>query len=547
MTELVLGHPDAFRRHGWWRDRLVTDDLDEWAQAEPERDAQVTYAAEGWVDRLTFGELAHAVDSIAVGLLELGVRPGDPVCFQLPNWWYFTAVHLACVRIGAVSCPMVPILRRREVEFMVGHVRARVLILPDRFRGRDYAEMGSDLLDALPTLEHVFVIQGPRGAGGSFEGHFLSRSEESIRDADLAARRPDPDAVTSIQFTSGTTGEPKGVMHTHNSLHATTRLVPWALGLTPSDIVVMPSPLAHASGFLYGTLMPVSFGMKCCYQDVWDADRMLEIVDAESATWTIGSPPFVMDTIESCTRQGRTAGTLKIFACAGAPIPRYLVRKAPEATGARLAAIWGLTETGAVTITPIDQLDRAEDSDGMPSPAMQVRIADDDGVDLPAGREGRLLVRGASKFVGYHERDDLTQAAVDADGWLDTGDVAAKDLEGFVTITGRVKDLVIRGGENIPVVEVEDALFQHPSIRDVAVIGVPDRRLGERACAVVVPEPGQRPDLASLAGHLESLGFAKQFWPERLELVAELPRTAAGKVQKFLLQEDLERDALERP
>ena len=538
MATLVQEPDSVYYRDGWWRDRLVIDDLRDHASERPDDVATVTYSADGgWTERLSFAELDHAVDSIAAGLIELGVQQGDPVCFQLPNWWQFTAIHLACSRIGAISCPIVPILRRREVEYILKVLRARVFILPRSFRGHDTAALGAAVLATVDTLEHLFTIDGPRGSGGPFERHFLDRTDAQIPRDLLAERRPGVDDVAAIQFTSGTTGEPKGVMHTHNSLHASTRLVPWALELDSSDVVMMPSPLAHASGFLYGVLMPVSWGMKVVYQDVWDAERMLELIDAEHGTWTIGSPPFVMDTIRACESLGRDARPLRFFSCAGAPIPRHLVDETARVTGAELASQWGLTETGAVTITPLGTEGRARHSDGVTSPAMEVRIADEAGNDVPVGTSGRLLTRGASQFVGYFERSELTRAVVDAAGWLDSGDLASIDSDGFVSLTGRAKDIVIRGGENIPVVEVEEALFQHADVKDVAIIGLPDRRLGERACAVIEPMPGHTPTLVDLVAYLDGLGFAKQFWPERLELVRELPRTPVGKVQKFRLQE----------
>lgn len=535
---------------GWWRHDLVTDDLAACAARFPTKPASVTYSAEGehgWEERVTFAELQQIVDAIADGLLELGVAPGEVVCHQLPNWWYFTAIHLACIRIGAVSCPLLPILREREVGYMVAHTGARVLVVPRRFRGFDHTAMGERLVRAGTGLEHVFTVNGPRSEGGSFADFFLDRTVDAQGLARLESRRPAPSAVAAIQFTSGTTGEPKGVMHTHNSLRATTGVVPWALELDRDDVVVMPSPLAHASGFLYGVLMPITLGMTVAYQDRWSADRMLEIIDAESGTWSVGSPPYVLDLIEACRRRSRTAGSLRLFSCAGAPIPRHLVTELRDVAGTTMVPMWGLTETGAVTTTPLAHLDRAADSDGRPTPVMEAAIADEHGELQPPNTTGRLLVRGASMFAGYYRRADLTAQVVDDRGWLDTGDLATIDTEGFVTLTGRVKDIVIRGGENIPVVEVEDALFQHPDVKDVAVVGVPDERLGERACAVVVPVDGREPDLDGLADFLRDRGFATQFLPERIEIVGEIPRTAAGKVRKFVIQEQLARHGSRKP
>lgn len=531
-------NPDSYRKHGWWRDRLVVDDLADLAATRPDDTAMVTYSGDGgWTEQLTFSQLAEAVDSIATGLLELGIGPGDRVCFQLPNWWYFTAVHLACSRLGAISCPLVPILRRRELTYMLRVLRARIFITPTTYRRFDHAALGRVLSETIDSLEYVFDIGGPSDGTGSFQRQFLGRSGAAVKSALAGHPKPLADDIASIQFTSGTTGEPKGVLHTHNTLFAATSLLPRSLGLTADDVVVMPSPLAHASGFLYGVLMPITWGQKVVYQDIWDANRFLEIIDAEGGTYTMGSPPFVLDTIRACKEQGRDAGTLRIFSCSGAPIPRYLAKLTPEVLGARLANNWGLTETGGATAMPFEKLHRSADSDGAVSPAMQVRIVDGDGRELPRGESGRLLIRGASKFVGYFERPDLTDAVVDAAGWLDTGDIASLDDDNYIAVTGRAKDLVIRGGENIPVVEVEAALYQHPDVGEVAIIGIPDRRLGERACAVVVAANGRVPSLQSLLEHLDRCGFAKQYWPERLELVDALPRTAAGKVRKFVLQQ----------
>lgn len=530
-------NPASYLKEGWWRDRLPTDDLADLVVQRPNDIATVTYSADGqWTERLTYAELAEAVDSIAAGLLDLDVAAGEPVAYQVPNWWYFTAMHLACARIGAISCPVIPILRRRELTYMLSALRARVFVVPTTYRRYDHAALGASLLSSIDSLEYVFDIDGPRDGNGTFQKHFLGRTGSALPRDLFEKRRPSPDDVASIQFTSGTTGEPKGVLHTHNTLFATTRLLPWALELTSEDVVIMPSPLAHASGFLYGVLMPITWGQKVVYQDIWDARRFLDIVKTEEGTYTIGSPPFIMDTIKACRELSCDAAPLRIFSCAGAPIPRYLATEVPKVLGARLANNWGLTETGGATITPASDLDRARDSDGLVSPAMEIKIVDAHGDEVPHGESGRLLIRGASRFVGYFERPDLTDSVIDTDGWLDSGDLASMDADGYVSLTGRAKDIVIRGGENIPVVEIEAALYEHPDVDEVAVIGLPDPRLGERACAVVVPVDGSAPTLPSLVEYLENMGFAKQFWPERIEVVSSLPRTPAGKVQKFLLQ-----------
>jgi len=264
---------------------------------------------------------------------------------------------------------------------------------------------------------------------------------------------------------------------------------------------------------------------------------MLELVEDEAVTWTMGATPFVIDAIEAQRKTPRDVSSLGQFTCAGAPVPPPIVEAAGEVLGTRLVAAWGMTENGAVSYTtPEDPPDFASRSDGRPAPWMELRVVDGAGKDVPPGEEGRLVVRGASQCAGYFKRPDLYQAALTTDGWFDTGDLARMDDSGAIRISGRSKDIVIRGGENVPVVEVEAALYRMSSVREVAVIAVPDQRMGERACAVVVPN-GEAPTLEAIRVHLEKEGMTRHFWPERLEIVTEMPKTPSGKIQKFRLRE----------
>ena len=528
-----------WRAQGWWRDRTVVDDFADIVRSGPDKVAVVSHHAAGTTEVLSFRQLARLTHRFAGALVELGIRPGEPVSFQLPNWWQFTALVLACGRVGAIANPIIPILRRREVGFILDRVESRVAIVPDHFRGFAHGEMLGQLRDEVSSLDHAFVLGDDLAPGTeSFSEHFVgARWEERHDDAELAQRAPAADDVAQIQFTSGTTGEPKGVVHTHNTLYAGMRSVPEALGLGAEDVVLMSSTMAHQTGYLYGCLMPASLGMKVVYQDVWDGGTMLELVGDEGVTWTMGATPFVLDAVAAARTTGRKVHSLRYFACAGAPIPPHVVAAVREALGAQLVAIWGMTENGAVTFTrPDDPPDFAARSDGRPVPWMELKVVDRDGAEVRRGEVGRLMARGAAQCVGYFKRPDLYAAALDAQGFFDTGDLARMDETGAIRISGRGKDLIIRGGENVPVLEVEAALYRHPRVREVAVVGYPDERLGERACAVVVPE-GEAPTLGELTAHLEREGMARQFWPERLEVVDELPKTPSGKIQKYRLRQ----------
>jgi cyclohexanecarboxylate-CoA ligase len=319
------------------------------------------------------------------------------------------------------------------------------------------------------------------------------------------------------------------------------------LGLGAGDVAFMASTLAHQTGFLYGVIVPMSMGMTVVFQDVWDPAEFIRICDRERVTYTVGATPFVLDAVAAQRDIGASLETLRYFGCGGAPIPPHLVAASQEVLGAELIAVWGMTENGIVTCTrPGDPVEVVSDSDGIAVGWMEIRVVSPDGVELPPGEVGHLQVRGASQTLGYFQRPDLYEDALrpaddDRGPWFDTGDLARRRPEdGGIRIAGRAKDLVIRGGENVPVVEVEAVLYNHPKVFEVAVIGVPDERLGERACAVVAPaDPADPPTLAELVAECERAGMARQFWPERIEICKEMPKTPSGKIQKFVLREQL--------
>jgi cyclohexanecarboxylate-CoA ligase len=518
------------------RNRSLYQDVADHARRQPDKVALVAYRGDGNArDVLSYRQLVRMADRFAGALLEVGVRPGDTVSFQLPNWWQTPAIYLACVRIGAVANPILTILRSREVGFILRRTRSRVVILPGTVRGFDHDAMLASLQPDLPHLEHVFSI------GSTFEDFFVARRwEDEHPPEELDALTPDPDDVAQLIFSSGTTGEPKGVLHSHNTLDVGSRFASDPLGLTADDVVLMFSPVGHQTGFLYGMYMPLANGMKLVFQDTWAPDLTLRIINDEGVTWTLANTTFVLDLCEAVASAGPVdLSTLRYFTCGGAPIPPQAVRDAHDKLGTQLVAVWGGTELGCATTTlPTDSMERVCSSDGAPNKGVDLRVLDDHGKPVPVGTPGRLLIRSPSQHLGYFERPDLDDAAFDRDGWFDTGDLGRVDEHGYVRITGRVKDLIIRGGENIPAIEVEAALFSHPSVREVAVVGYPDDRLGERACAVVVPA-GEPPSLAELTAHLAAQNMAKQFWPERLEIRESLPKTETGKVQKFVLREQL--------
>jgi cyclohexanecarboxylate-CoA ligase len=524
---------------GFWHDRTINDDVDACLAACPDKTALTAVQAEsGKVTRFTYRELSQMADRVAVGLSKLGVGRNDIVACQLPNWWQFTVTYLACSRLGAVMNPLMHIFRERELSFMLKHGEAKVLIIPQSFRGFDYEKMVHDLQPSLPDLKHVVVVNG---AGSNSFDALLSGPEwekDSQAQAILTQHRPGPDDVTQLIYTSGTTGEPKGVMHTANTVMA--NIIPYAarLHLKADDVVLMASPMAHQTGFMYGLMMPIMLKSSAVLLDVWEPLRAIDLIRVEGATFTMASTPFLTDLAKNVQDSGQTVPTLRTFLCAGAPIPGPLVEQARSVLGTKIVSAWGMTENGAVTLIELNDPDeRAFTTDGLPLPGVDLKVVDDDGKELPTGEAGKLLVRSCSNFGGYLKRAHLN--GTDADGWFDTGDLARLDAKGYVRITGRSKDVIIRGGENIPVVEIESLLYRHPAIAMAAIVSYPDERLGERACAVVVLKPNQTLDLPGLVEYLKSQKVAVQYIPEKLEIRDAMPATPSGKIQKFKLREIL--------
>jgi cyclohexanecarboxylate-CoA ligase len=387
----------------------------------------------------------------------------------------------------------------------------------------------------------VVVVGGENGGqpgANSFEALLSGPRWEEAPDARsiLTQHRPGPDDVTQLLYTSGTTGEPKGVMHTANTLMSNIGPYAEVMRLTADDVVLMASPMAHQTGFMYGLMMPVMLRATAVLQDVWQPKKAIEFVRGEGVTFTMASTVFLTDMAAAVAETGETVPTLRTFLCAGAPIPGPLVERARKTIGAKIVSAWGMTELGAVTLTRLDDDDEcASSTDGRPLPGVEVRVVDEDNAPLPAVTVGRLLTRSCSAFGGYLQRAHLN--ATDTDGWFDTGDLAHVDAHGYIRIDGRSKDVIIRGGENIPVVEIEALLYRHPSIAAVAIVAYPDSRLGERACAVVVPKPDHAVDLPAIVDFLKSHKVAVHYLPERLLMVDALPVTPSGKVQKFKLRE----------
>jgi cyclohexanecarboxylate-CoA ligase len=499
---------------------MILDDLDRHARERPGARAVVEVAADGGVRELTWSELKRDSDRIAHGLLELGVKPNENVAFQLPNRLEFVTIALGTLRAGAVCEPLMPIFRERELEFMLRESGARVLFVPDRFRGRDHVAIAAAVQPGLPALEHLVVLPGG-----------YSELLDSARERELPTVTPDQ--LAQLLFTSGTSGEPKGALHRHDVLDRAADHHIEHFGLGADDVIYVPSPLAHQTGFLYGMWIALRLGVPQVVQEVWDADIGLDAMRRFGVTFVQAATPFLADLTRVAEERDQRPEQLRTFVATGAAIPRELARRSREVLGAEVGGAWGTTESClGCAFAPGDPPELAWGSDGRALHGVRLRITDDAGRQLAPGEEGNFEVHTDCLFQGYLNRPELTAEALTDDGWYRTGDLARIDEAGYVRITGRVKDVINRGGEKVPVAEIEQLLHAHPAVRDVAIVAMPDERLGERACAFVVGEL----DFDAMLEYLDSHRVSKTYWPERLELVESLPRTPSGKVQKFVLR-----------
>jgi len=541
-------HGARYRERGWWRDQTFLADLAAAARATPDRPAIVaarSFARD--VTRVSYAQLVGCVDRFAAGLVELGVGRDDIVAIQLPSWWQYNALALACARIGAVVAPIPVDHRRREAEFVLARTEATVYLGPASWLGFSHQQMLRDATPGLPALCHrVLVGAGDDRQRGEldFEAHFGDPAHARRHPpAELDRRAPGADDVFLVMFTSGTTGEPKGVIHSYNTLYAIVRALRDTAAVSASDVITTPSAMTGMVGFLYDFLLPLVCGATAVYADLGDPERGLGLIEDHAISVLYGIPTYVGALVAAQQRRPRRVDSLRTVVTGSAPVPPHLIPSARDVLGVRVQSLWGMTEMGGATFTwPDDPPDWPAHSDGRPIDWMEIKIAPDAAGGDPADGTGRLRVRGANQCLGYFQRPEVYAVALDGDGWFDTGDLVRPDGRGGIRIVGRIKDVIVRNGQKVPVAEVESALASHPSVAAIALLPDPDAQLGERVVAVVVARDAP-PTLGELRDHLRAAGMSSQYWPDRLHLVAEMPLTSTGKIQKFVLQDQLRQAA----
>jgi cyclohexanecarboxylate-CoA ligase len=494
-------------------------------------EAPASLAVVDGVHELSYGELFQRVCRVAGELSRMGVQPGDVVTVVLPNWWETLVLIQATLRLGAVVNPIVPIYRDREIEFICREATPKMVIVPHVFRGFDYPEMMGRVETELNRPIAVVVVRSggslPKGRVAFDELVVARDAGDAVRNVSSAA---EPEQLALLMYTSGTTASPKGVLHSHQTLGYENESLIELFDLGERDTVFMPSPLTHITGFLYGALLPPRLRATSVLLDIWDPARAVELVEQWRCRYTVGATPFLDGLTEAYGHRGGPS-SLTRFLCGGADVPPDLIYRARKVLGADVQRVYGSSEFPTFSAAkPVDPPEVGAETDGTPIGPVDWRL---DGVD---GEVGELLVRGPELFLGYLD-PTLNGDAFTDDGFFRTGDRVSVNSYGAITVKGRSKDIIIRNGEKISAREIEDLLHEHELVKNVAVVAMPDDRTGEKVCAFVVPVGGTAVTIEELARHLETRHIARQKMHERVELVEELPTTASGKVQKYLLRQ----------
>ena len=501
---------ETYRRGLWVRSTLA-DSLRDAARRTPDR----TVLVDGDI-RLDCRTLHERASTLAHSLMAR-MPPGSVVSFMLPNWHEAAVIYLAATLAGMVVNPVLPSLRDHELQFILSDADSRAIFIPADLAKHNYVAMLDRVTSAMASPPEVVVLRGDAGRHTPYPSLFTGTSATGLPVLT-------PDGVRMILYTSGTTGRPKGVLHTHNSIHALILQIGMHWRVDEGDVFLVPSPIAHIGGSIYAFECPLLLGTTAVLMERWDPDMAVALMTCERCTHMAGATPFLVGLLAAAEKAGTRLSDLKVFICGGASVPPSLIRRAAGYfERAAVSRVYGSTEVPVTTVGALGDVEHAAESDGQAGIAA-IKLTD-----------GEIRARGPQMLVGYLHPEDET-AAFDDDGFFRTGDLGRWEDDEFLVVTGRAKDIIIRNGENISPKEIEDILVGHAGIAEIAVVGVPDERTGERACAVIVASAQPSPDLAGLRDLLMREGVAKFKVPEQVEIWEALPKNDAGKVLKHQIR-----------
>ena len=536
---------DDYYRAGLWSTETFHDLLVRRVEENPDK----VFATDG-TRSLTFRELFEAGQRLAVGLHRRGLRRGDTAAVQLPNWVEFIQVLTALSRLGVIMVPIMPIYRRDDVNYVLSNAGVRTVFTPAHFGKFGYLDMYLGLRREHPEL--TIVVARPDNTaedGANADADvFTLHQLEADTDDDTARQEldapPGPDEPFVIVYTSGTTSRPKGCVHTFNTYCAGSRALVGPFGYTETDVQFGPSPIAHTTGLVTSVLVPMLAGASTHVMAKWDPARGVDEIQRFGCTAAVTAPTFLQTLLSEYDAERHDLSTLRLWTCAGAPIPAAVVKQANATLpDLRVLSLYGRSENLVTTTCSVtDEVSRALTSDGRAVPGSEVKIVDDNGNEVPRGTEGDIAYRGPAHMIEYLANPEETAALFTKDGFSKSGDVGKMTDDGYVRVTGRTKDIVIRGGMNISVREIEEHLAHHPALQAYSVVGMPDERLGEKVCCYLVSKPGhETPTVKDLREFLLAEGMPIQKTPERVVAVDSLPMTATGKILKHELRKDIER------
>lgn len=542
ITDLKVNAQNAkeYYEKGYWIDRTLNDRWNEAVSAHPNKE----YVSDNLGVRFTYAEVDEKAARLAAWLKAQGVENGDVVSYQMPPWSEFCILYVACLKVGAVSHPLPVTFNGEDLIYAMNLVESKAFICPTFHHKTNFEDMILSVADSIPSLPANAIAVHAK----TLEAKTTITLDEILATYEPLAEAPasKSDDVALILSTSGTTGRPKAVLLSHNALIFSETTYAKMFHLGENDVMFMPAPLNHATGFNHGLLCPMLIGARVVLQQEFRAREAIDILNAEGVTWSMGATPFIFDLLNCAEENNLKFETLKLYVCGGAPVPGTMVQRAHE-HGLLLCECYGSTESCPhLAVPPENCLEWNGAWSGIACEGIEAKVVDAQGNEVPYGEQGEEVSRGPHMFSGYLKNPEATAKDLADDGWFYSGDLCYQDEQGRIRINGRKKEIIIRGGINISVNEVDQNLSECPGIGAHATVGLPDDRLGERICTFIVPEGDELPTLESIAAYLDSINVAKRLRPEHIEFIDEIPYTESGKVKRNQLSDELLRRLAER-
>lgn len=542
ITDLKVNEQNKkeYYEKGYWTEQTLFDVWTDRVSKFPDHE----YVSDNLDVRFTYAEIDDKAGRLASWLKSVGVKNGDVVSFQMPPWSEFCILYVACLKVGAVCHPLPVTFNGEDLVYSMNLVESKAFICPTFHHKTNFEDQFLSVKDEITSLlDGAFCVHDK-----TVESHGTITLNEIFETFEPLKEAPESnsDEIVLILSTSGTTGRPKAVLISHNALIFSEKTFIKSLHLTRQDVMFMPAPLNHATGFNHGLITPLLLGARVVLQQEFHPEESIEIMNKEGVTWSMGATPFIYDMLNVAEKNNLSFETLKLYVCGGAPVPGTMVHRADK-HGLKLCECYGSTESCPHLLVPPEScLEWNGNWSGIACEGIEVKVVDEKGNEVPYGVQGEEISRGPHMFSGYLKNPEATAKDLNDDGWFFSGDLCIQDEQGRVKINGRKKEILIRGGINISANEVDNNLDGCPGVGAHATIGLPDDRLGERICTFIVQKGDVVPTLDSIAEYLDSIGVAKRLRPEHIEFIDDIPMTESGKVKRHQLADELDRRLKER-